>query len=148
MLIKKSQPLYSLFDVFDDFSRMEKEISKIMDGGFITDGGHFPKMNVYTTKDNKLVFKAVIAGIPKDQVKVSIKKNTLIFERSKLEVKDEDKTIETNKYYVRELTDGSFVRKFVLPDDINIDSMGSSYEDGVITITFDKKPDFEKEIKF
>jgi HSP20 family protein len=48
---------------------------------------------------------------------------------------------ETDKTYLTECSYGSFSRAFTLPDDVDGEKVGASLKDGVLTVSFPKKPE-------
>jgi len=98
-------------------------------------GNNFPKINVWK-EDNKYFISTVIAGIPKDEVDITINEyNQLIF------TYDNKLNIDTKKYIKKELSTTSFCKKIQLPEYVDVDSSEVKYTDGIVTISFDFLPE-------
>lgn len=111
----------------------------------MTISDNIPKMNIYFDEaDNKFIIKTVLAGFNKKDVKVFIKRGCLNVEYQSEKSEKSEKT----KDVVREISNSSFKRKVAIPDNVDIDSVQSSYEDGVLTIKFNLKEEKVKEITF
>lgn len=136
------------FRGFENLSRRMHDFVGEFDKGFNFEYGSFaPRVDIM--EDEKtLSVHAELPGIKKEDVKVSINDdNVLIIKgEKKREVKQEEK--DDNCTYIRvERNYGSFSRTFMLPDNINTDSVSANYENGILTLLFDKKePQKPKEV--
>ncbi|MET1256668.1 Hsp20/alpha crystallin family protein [Aliikangiella maris] len=82
--------------------------------------------------DESFVIKAELAGIPKDDIKVSIDNRVLTLSgERKSEVKDE-------KHHRIERFYGSFSRSFALPENIDEENIKAENKDGVLSLTIPK----------
>jgi len=78
-------------------------------------------------------------GVPKDKFSVKVDQDELL-------VKGEiDKTVE-KEYYFNEMNYSGYERTFVLPDDVDIDKIEASYNNGVLSITLNKKEEFKPKL--
>lgn len=147
MLIKYNSslfdPFYGVIDFLDkDLTSSFKLFDTMRSGQIGITGDNIPKMNIYFDEaDNKFIIKTVLAGFNKKDVKVFIK-------RGCLNVEYQSEKSEKTKDVVREISNSSFKRKVAIPDNVDIDSAQSSYEDGVLTIKFNLKEEKVKEITF
>ena len=85
-------------------------------------------------KDNRLVIRAEVPGVERDDIEVRIEDGELVLggERKRdVEFKDENA-------YRRERVYGSFTRRFRLPDTLDLDKIDAKYENGVLTIEIPK----------
>uniref|UniRef100_A0ACD5VA38 Uncharacterized protein n=1 Tax=Avena sativa TaxID=4498 RepID=A0ACD5VA38_AVESA len=81
------------------------------------------------------VFKADLPGVKKEEVKVEVEDgNTLVVsgERSR---EKEDKN---DKWHRVERSDGKFVRRFRLPENVKVEEVKAGLENGVLTVTVPK----------
>lgn len=91
-----------------------------------------PKANVIE-KDHGFEIALAIPGIKKENVKILVEKNDLIIS-SELENKDE-----SQNFKFREFNYENFKRKFILPENVNKESIVAKFESGILTISLSKK---------
>jgi len=99
-----------------------------------------PTADISENKDS-YVIHANLPGVKKDNIKIEVDHNILTIRGERVdehEEKDED-----TKFYKRESTFGTFMRRFTLPDDIEPKSIKANYKDGVLTLTIPKPPESE-----
>ncbi|MCF7873384.1 MAG: Hsp20/alpha crystallin family protein [Candidatus Omnitrophica bacterium] len=101
-----------------------------------------PSLDISEDKDNIYV-DADLPGFEQKDVKVKMKKDSLVISASK-----DDKSEEKKKnYYHCERYQGSFYREVALPQAINDKNIKASYKNGVLKVTLPKsKEEKEKEI--
>ena len=98
-----------------------------------TRGGWVPAVDIYETGDS-LVLKAELPGIPKEDISVEVKDNTLLLKgdkRFEREVKEEN-------YQRIERSYGSFQRAFTLPGTVQQDKVKAKFKDGILEIVLPK----------
>jgi len=95
-----------------------------------------PSIDVSET-DKQFVIDVYLPGMEKKDIQVNIENGMLNItgERS---FKNEDKG---KKYHRVEAEYGTFNRKLQLPDNVDEDSIGATYKDGILNITIDKSED-------
>ena len=90
-------------------------------------------VDIYQT-DQEIVVLAPIAGIKKEEIKISVTDDVLVIrgERDyKEEVKEED-------YYIKECFWGAFSRAIVLPLEADIKKISASFDNNVLEIRIPK----------
>jgi HSP20 family protein len=96
---------------------------------------HLPLANLsHNKKSDKFTIEVDLPGVKKEDINLSVEGDYLIVtaeRKMKKEVKKED-------YYLMEGLYGKYARSFYLPDDIDRDSIEAKFEDGRLTITFEK----------
>ncbi len=102
---------------------------------------HLPLANLSRDKE-KDIYKVDIdlPGVEKEDINVTVEGDYLIVtaeRKLQKEVKRED-------YYLMESAFGKYARSIYLPDDIDRDSIEAKYEDGRLTITFEKVAEKKK----
>jgi HSP20 family protein len=88
-----------------------------------------PQMDVYE-KDGKLVVKAELPGMKKEDVEVTVEEGDLVIKgerKTESEVKQED-------YYRSERSYGSFYRRVPLPEGVDPEKATATYADGILEI--------------
>ncbi|MBI5966667.1 MAG: Hsp20/alpha crystallin family protein [Deltaproteobacteria bacterium] len=99
----------------------------------ITQGAWIPAVDIYETND-AIVLKAELSGIPKEEIFIEVKDNTLTLKGEKKferEVKEEN-------YHRVERSYGSFQRAFTLPGTVQQDKVRAKFKDGILEITLPK----------
>ena len=88
------------------------------------------------------VFKADLPGLKKEEVKVEIKDDRVLQISGERNVEKEDKN---DAWHRVERCSGKFSRRFRLPENVKMDQIKASMENGVLTVTVPKvemkKPD-------
>ena len=88
-------------------------------------------LDVIQDGDN-IVVRASMPGIKPDDISITIENDVLTVKgESNGEVKD-------GSYLMKERRSGTFHRALRLPDTIDVDNADTSYENGVVSITFPK----------
>jgi HSP20 family protein len=92
-----------------------------------------PRADIHESEQEYLI-RMDLPGVQKDDLNVSVEKNTLTISASRTE-KEEEKhnAIHTERY-----TASQYVRSFTLGDDANADGIKGSLKDGVLTISIPK----------
>lgn len=99
----------------------------------ITQGAWIPAVDIYETND-AIVLKAELPGIPKEDIFIEVKDNTLTLKGEKKferEVKEEN-------YHRVERSYGSFQRAFTLPGTVQQDRVRAKFKEGILEITLPK----------
>jgi HSP20 family protein len=96
--------------------------------------GMTPSVNVLENGEN---FKLEVAapGLAKDDFKINVEDNVLTVSSEKtVENKEEGE-----KFVRREFAYSSFKRTFTLPENVNLEGIKATHENGVLTITIPKQ---------
>jgi HSP20 family protein len=88
-----------------------------------------PRMDIFAHGDD-LVIRCELAGIPPEDVDISLDQNTLTIFGERTGAPEEDTT-----YYVRERHYGSFRRTINLPEGTDRNRIAASLEDGLLEVT-------------
>ena len=90
--------------------------------------------------DNEFTIEFALAGISKENIDIDIDKNMLVIsaERKEKEV----------KYNYRSINFGKLTKSFLIPDNVKVDQISSSHNDGILIIKLPKKSELiKKKIK-
>lgn len=88
-------------------------------------------------KDGTYVLEAELPGLSEKDVEVKVDDNLLTIS-SKNET---EKSEENNGYILKERRRSSFARSFVLPKDVDRDSIEAHFADGLLSLTLNKTPE-------
>ncbi|OMO90557.1 hypothetical protein COLO4_19064 [Corchorus olitorius] len=88
------------------------------------------------------VFKADVPGLKKEEVKVEVEDDRVLQISGERNMEKEDKN---DTWHRVERSSGKFMRRFRLPENVKMDQIKASMENGVLTVTVPKvemkKPD-------
>eukprot|EP01129_Flabellula_baltica_P006644 TRINITY_DN2504_c0_g1_i1.p1 TRINITY_DN2504_c0_g1~~TRINITY_DN2504_c0_g1_i1.p1 ORF type:complete len:197 (-),score=39.72 TRINITY_DN2504_c0_g1_i1:37-627(-) len=93
-----------------------------------------PRIDI-TESDSAYSLSAELPGMEKKDINITIKDNSLIIEGeyNRTEKKEDDKVhLEERRY-------GKFYRSIPLPENFNVDKISAKHENGILTITAEKK---------
>ena len=138
-------------DPFRGFDNVAKKMNSLLNDaekGFSIEYGSFaPRVDILED-DKHLFVQAELPGVKKEDVKVTVNEENVLYIKGEKKNADADNKEDKEKFFVRvERNYGSFVRSFMLPDNILADSVKAKFENGVLDITLEKKePEKPKEI--
>ncbi|KAI5067073.1 hypothetical protein GOP47_0017601 [Adiantum capillus-veneris] len=84
------------------------------------------------------IFKANLPGLAKEDVKVQVEDGRVV--QISGECKKEETSRPGEKWHRVERVQGSFVRRFRLPENVKVEEMKAAMENGVLTVTVPKVP--------
>jgi HSP20 family protein len=134
-------PIKEMLDLRDDFDRfIDRFFSKDFE---IWEGQREFNVDIYEDADN-IVIKAEIPGVNKEDISVSLTDDTVTISGKKTE----EKKIEKENYYRKEIRTGSFSRSFTLPCAVDREKVKATYKNGVLEIVLPKsEKEKAKEVK-
>jgi HSP20 family protein len=91
-----------------------------------------PQIEVFE-RDGKLIVRADLPGMNKDDVRVELRDDTLILEGERKEERKEDR----EGLFVTERTYGRFFRAIPLPEGVDPDKVRATFNDGVLELSMD-----------
>ena len=92
-----------------------------------------PTVDISET-EGEYVIKAELPEVKKDDVKVTLEEGVLTIQGQRRQEKEE----KTTKYHRIERSYGTFVRSFVLPDQVNESSVKAEFKDGMLNLHIPK----------
>ncbi|HJZ79664.1 MAG TPA: Hsp20/alpha crystallin family protein [Pyrinomonadaceae bacterium] len=93
-------------------------------------GAWAPQIEVLE-RDNKLIVRADLPGMTKDDIQVDLEDNSLIVRGERRSEREDDE----EGYYRSERSYGSFYRRVPLPSGVNAEDASADFRDGVLEIT-------------
>ncbi|HWP61224.1 MAG TPA: Hsp20/alpha crystallin family protein [Candidatus Paceibacterota bacterium] len=90
-------------------------------------------VDVYQTPD-AIVIKAFIAGVQPNSVDIALTRESITISGSRAD----DKEVEEDGYYQRELYWGAFSRTIILPEEIDVDLAEASEKHGILMVRLPK----------
>jgi len=118
---------------------MQRELERLVGRSIFADiqqavgGGVYPPVNVYNGPDDMIV-QADLAGVPREDLDISITGETLVVRGVKKAQEGEDRL----RYQRRERGTGEFSRTIVLPDKVDVDRIEAKMEAGILTVRLPK----------
>ena len=97
-------------------------------------GTAYPKVNVYEYQD-RIGIIAEIPGLKKKQLNIEVEDGVLTISGDKHGIEEQDGATVLR----RELKASSFKRSFELGEQLNSDSINANFNDGILSISIDKK---------
>lgn len=104
-----------------------------------------PAVNIQE-KNTNFVVQLAVPGLSKENFSIEVEENILKISAEVSSENEENKTEDEIKYTRKEFNYNSFKRSFTLPENVNVESVNASYENGVLEITLPKKEE-EKALK-
>ncbi|MEA1939985.1 MAG: Hsp20/alpha crystallin family protein [Candidatus Caldatribacteriota bacterium] len=130
-----------IFDDLFDFGFMPQ--SRVLRKRWLEGGEWSPPVDIIDKKD-KIVAKAELPGVNKEDIKITFSDNILTIRGER---KEEQETKKEN-FYCCERVQGSYSRTIALPVDIDREKITSSFKNGVLEIVLPKaKESKPKEIE-
>ncbi len=93
---------------------------------------------------NSHVFKADVPGLKKEEVKVEVEDGRILQISGQRSREMEEKT---DTWHRVERSQGSFMRRFRLPEDAKVDEVKAAMENGVLTVTVPKEGPKKSDVK-
>lgn len=126
--LSKSLMTPSLFDDFfkpwNEWFENGSQLSRVLT---------VPAVNV-TEKNNHYMVSLAAPGLSKDDFEIKIEGNMMTISSEKEESHEEKE----EKFTRKEYNYTSFSRSFTLPEDVKLDNIDASYENGVLNVTLPK----------
>ncbi|MCL5096048.1 MAG: Hsp20/alpha crystallin family protein [Candidatus Omnitrophica bacterium] len=126
-------PFDQLFGLRDELNRlMELPANELINSNEFFHGW-VPALDLWEDKD-RLVVKAEIPGLKKDDIEVSLHDGTLSISGER----KAEKPAADSEVYRSERFTGRFHRTIALPKPVQVEKVMASYQDGILTITLPK----------
>jgi HSP20 family protein len=106
--------------------------SNSLDDDSTKDSGQLP-VDVHQTT-NDIIIRTFVAGVRPDDLNISISRDMVEIEG----VRSEREQISEPDYFFRELFWGSFSRRILLPQEIDVEASSANSKDGLLTIILPK----------
>jgi len=125
-------------DPFNDLRTMQNEMDRLFNRVLGTErdweSGHVglwtPSVESYL-KEGKLFIKAELPGVDAKDLDVNITDRELLIKGERKSEKDEKE----KDYAYREISYGSFERRFLLPEGVKTDELKAKFNNGILEIT-------------
>lgn len=122
------------------FLDLQTEINRLFSDAFgatgSMSGAFVPPLDVYE-KDDKVVVKADLPGINRDDIQVTVHDGLLTLRGSR-NVQEE---VKEEHYSYSERVSGSFTRTVQLPAEVDANKITATFKDGVLTVEAPKRPE-------
>jgi len=128
----------SRWEPFRDLTTLQTRLNRIFgdpipSGNAAEVGTWAPPIDVVEEPD-RLVFRAELPGVSKDDIDVKVENGTLVLRGEKKQVseKESDTVHRIERFY------GTFTRSFTLPSNLDTDKIEARYKDGVLELLIPK----------
>jgi HSP20 family protein len=126
------------WDPFNELRTMQNEMdrlfSRFLGAERTGEGEHIgmwiPSIESYM-KDGKLIIKAELPGVDAKDLDVTITERELVIKGERKAEKDEKE----KDYSYREITYGSFERRFLLPEGVKTEELKAKFNNGLLEVT-------------
>lgn len=119
-----------LNSMFDDFGDQSSKVQ----GENLSAGNFIPPVDI-SEDPHRLFLRLEVPGIPQEDLEISLQNQSLTVKGERKFVQDEKE----ENFHRIERRYGSFVRSFTLPATVDTEAAQASYENGVLTVTLQKK---------
>ena len=119
-----------LNSIFNDFASSSGELHNES----LSAGNFVPPVDIYEDA-NGLLLTLEVPGIPQEDLQINLENQTLTVKGERKFANDEKE----ENFHRIERRYGSFVRSFTLPATIETESAQANYENGVLSVTLQKK---------
>ena len=125
------------FDPFDEMRTMQKEMDRLFgrllgmeQGAHVEHTGPWvPSIESYT-KDGKIFIKAELPGVDAKDLDLSIAEREFVIKGERKAEKDEKE----KDYAYREISYGSFERRFLLPEGVKFEDLKATFTNGILEV--------------
>jgi HSP20 family protein len=121
----------------DEFAKMNQYFNSLIESHLNTvalNNINYPRTDIKDAKD-KIVIKFDLAGVPKENIKLTINDDKILTLEGE---KKETKEAKSKDYVKKEIFYGSFKKMIQLPENINEEKLSTEFKDGILTITIPK----------
>lgn len=130
-----------------EMSVLQNRMNRLFDEPFFRSGREEEELSMNAwhpavdmfDNDEKIVIKAELPGMKKDDFSVDVKDRVLTLSGER----NYDNEVKEENYYRRERTYGKFKRAFHLPADVDADNIKAEFKDGVLRVEI-PKPEEQK----
>lgn len=126
------------WDPFDEMRAMQRDMDRLFDRLLGTErrgeveriGLWMPSIESYT-KEGKLFIKAELPGVDPKDLDITLDDREIVIKGERKAEKDERE----KDYTYREISYGSFERRFVIPEDVKTEDLKAAFANGVLEIS-------------
>lgn len=128
--------LVRMWDPFEDLRLMQREMDRWF-GRVLGEEGEVERAGLWVpsiesfTKDGHLVVRAELPGVDPKDISVTLSDRDVVITGERKAEKEEKK----KEYAYREISYGSFERRFTLPEGATVDDLKAKFTNGILEIT-------------
>ena len=131
----RSNPLRELENISERFSQLFGQLSSARsDGGeSMTVADWVPNVDI-AEDDREYLIKVEIPEVDKNDVKVTVQEGMLVIQGERKKEQEQ----KGKRFHRMERVYGTFVRSFVLPEDVTEDKVSAEFKDGMLMVHLPK----------
>jgi len=115
---------------WQEMARLQQEMNRLFEDFDFGTRRAFPAVNIWTNDDSAVV-TAELAGVDKNDIKLSVVDQSLVIEGSR----KAEQLKEGETYHRQERGTGDFKRAIQLPFPVNADKISAQLKNGVLSVT-------------
>ena len=132
------------------FLALRKQIDSLFedfDRGLLLSAGAFAIRSNVSETDKEICITAELPGIKKKDLDISVSGNRITIKGEKKSEKEDKGEEEGRHFHKVERSSGSFQRTMTVPFEIDSDTVGAEFKDGILTVTVPKPPEVLEKTK-
>jgi HSP20 family protein len=129
-LVRWSDPLRDFAQLQDRINRVFSEAHGRYDESLMTSGSWTPPVDIFQNGDHEVVLKAELPDMTREDIDVTVEKNTLTIKGEKKFGSD----VKEEQFHRIERHYGAFSRSFTLPQTVDATKVSADYRNGVLTV--------------
>ena len=124
------------FDPFRELAHLQGRMNRVFGDTYVRDedvtarGSWMPPVDIFETDNHDLVIRAELPGMLREDIEVTVERNTLTLKGAKKPAED----VKDEQYRRIERNYGTFTRSFTLPDTVDAAAVGAEFKHGVLTV--------------
>lgn len=134
----------NLYDPWADLKSLQSEINELFNFDRLPSTTGLFERSVtpaidFVEKENEYTVTCELPGLEEKDIDISLASNVLTIKGNKMSDREEKK----EKYYKREIWNGSFQRTLSLPAMVDAEKISASLKDGMLTVSLPKKEEMK-----
>lgn len=121
-------------EIGSDIEKGVEVVTNKLSDTFDNLASHLPFSNLAKKKDSSFYIEVDLPGVAKEDIDVNVEDGVLSISA----LRNYKNELKRENYYICESAFGKFERRYVLPENVETDTIDAEYEDGRLSITLEK----------